>query len=625
MICYQNCAIGKKLKKHTQQSKTSILIVGNPNVGKTTIFNQLSHTYAVTANYPFTTIEMNSAPISIKNEEYELIDTAGIYRLDLPSEEGQITRDLLFQDQAKIIIQVIESAKLEQSLLLTSQLLELGIPLAVVLNMNDELGKQGIRINAQVLSEQLGVPVLETIATERKGIDKIKKTIPGLKAPQNNRNYFPIIKKYFLEMNKIFPENKKPSVSILNLLALDDPYALERIKKSYDTEIVKKTTAQLNSFRNNNMVNLSVTILNSQTIWIRNIINRVITKKEEITKFGIQKFGEWSRHSIYGWIIMIGVILLTYLIVGKFGAVFLVTKFETLLFSPLTNFLNSYVTAPFFNRLLIGDYGLLTTGLFNALGTVLPIIILFFLVLNLLEDIGYLTNLIILTNRIFNKLGLTGKSILPIVLGFGCKTMATLSTKILDTKKEKYISIFLIGLAIPCSSQMSIIIAILSHQPLIALLIVVGILAFIELTAGLILNHIIPEDKQSDFIIEIPPIRLPDAKLLLQKTYYRSLWFIKEAVPLFLLGAFILFILNETGLISILEYVLKKIGRGATIIPSIGGYTGEEKKMLMIIIRRKQLGEVLNKIRKIDPSAFIVIKEVRQVIGKGFQKFDQML
>ncbi|MBL7094993.1 ferrous iron transport protein B [candidate division KSB1 bacterium] len=551
--------VGKKLTENTQQSKTSILIIGNPNVGKTTIFNQLSRKYAVTANYPFTTVEANSAPIRIEGREYELIDTAGIYRLDFPSEEGQITRDFLFNNTPKIIIQVIEAAKLEQSLRLTLQLLELKIPLILVLNMNDELAKQGVRLNPHVLSESLNVPIIETIAVEGKGIEKIKKVIPGAKTANYVNSNPPILKKYYQEIETAFPENKKPQQSILSLFALDDPYTKRWIEANYGIKILKKAVAQFNRFKNTNIVNLSFAILNSQNQKIQNIISRVITHKSEITKYGIQKFGEWSRHVLWGWLIVLLMIFLTYIIVGKLGANFLVVEMERLLFTPITNYLKSILTIPILYRFLVGDYGLLTTGLFNAIGTVLPIIILFFLVLNFLEDIGYLTNLVILTNRIFNKLGLTGKSILPIVLGFGCKTMATLSTKILDTKKEKYISIFLIGLAIPCSSQMSIIIAVLSKQPVLSFLIVAGILLFIELTAGLILNHIIPKDKQIDFIMEIPPIRLPDLKLLGKKTYYRSIWFLKEAVPLFLLGAFILFILHETGLISLLQNGLRPI------------------------------------------------------------------
>jgi len=547
------------LTTNKQQLKTSIIIIGNPNVGKTTIFNQLSRKYAVTANYPFTTVEANSAPIRIEGREYELIDTAGIYRMDFPSEEGQITRDFLFNNTPKIIIQVIEAAKLEQSLRLTLQLIELKIPLVLVLNMNDELAKQGVRINAHVLSESLGLPVIETIAVEGKGIDKIKNAIPRAKAVEFINSNPPILKKYYQEIEKAFPDDKKPQHSILSLFALDDPYTKRWIEANYGIKILKKAVEQFNRFKNNNIINLSVAILNSQNRKIQNIISQVITHKSEITKFGIQKFGMWSRHVFWGWLIVLLMIFLTYIIVGKFGANFLVAEMERLFFAPITNYLKSIITIPILYRFLVGDYGLLTTGLFNAVGTVLPIIVLFFLILNFLEDIGYLTNLVILTNRIFQKVGLTGKSILPIVLGFGCKTMATLSTKILDTKKEKYIAIFLIGLAIPCSSQMSIIIAVLSKQPAISFLIVAVTLLLIELFAGLILNRIIPKDKQTDFIMEIPPIRLPDLQLLGKKTYYRSIWFLKEAVPLFLLGAFILFILKETGLIYSLQKGLRPI------------------------------------------------------------------
>lgn len=539
--------------------KNVILLIGNPNVGKTSIFNQLSRKYAITANYPFTTVELNTAAIRLFGREFELIDAAGIYRLDHPSEEGQLTRDVIFKYHPEIIIQVIEAANLERSLLLTAQLMELEIPLIIVLNMIDETVKQGIRINSRVLSEQLGLPVVETIATEGKGIEEIKKAIRKLRPPERSLFYPGLVEQFYQEVMNLFPSKNKPPRPIITLLALEDPFALRWIEENYGHEISKQTANYFNSFLDKNVINLSIALLNAQRTWLQNIVQRVFTQKGEITRFGIQKLGEWSRHPLYGWLIIAGVILLTYLIVGKIGATFLVNQLDQYLFAPLIRLFDTLLPTGILSRFLIGDYGILTTGLFNAIGTVLPIIALFFLVLNFLEDIGYLTNLIILTNRLFKKIGLSGKSILPIVLGFGCKTMATLSTKILDSNKEKYIAIFLIGLAIPCSSQMSVNIAVLALQPVSAFLIVIIALSVIELVAGLILNRIIPEAKHPDFIIEIPPIRLPDPKLLLKKTYYRTIWFLKEAVPLFILGAFILFVLHETGAIKFLEWTLRPI------------------------------------------------------------------
>ncbi len=583
--------------------KNVILLIGNPNVGKTTIFNQLSRKYAITANYPFTTVELNTDAIKLHGREFELIDAAGIYRLDHPSEEGQLTRDIIFNHHPEMIIQVIEASNLDRSLLLTAQLLELRIPLLIVLNMIDETVKQGIRINSRVLSEQLGVPVVETVAIEGKGIENIKKAIGKLKLPEHSLQYSRLVKNFYQQAMDIFPYKNKPPHPIITLLALEDAFAMSWIKENYGQEIAVKVKDMMNNFLNKNVINLSITILNSQSSWIENVVEQAVTRKDELTKFGIQKFGEWSRHPGYGWLIVLGVIFLTYLIVGKFGAIFLVNKFDQFLFSPLIESIDKLVPGTVLNRFLIGDYGLLTTGLFNAIGTVLPIITLFFFVLNFLEDIGYLTNLIILTNRLFKKVGLTGKSILPIVLGFGCKTMATLSTKILDSKKEKYIAIFLIGLAIPCSSQMSVNMAVLALQPIQAFITVIGVLAIIELLAGLILNRIIPEEKHSDFILEIPPIRLPDMKLLLQKTYYRTLWFLKEAVPLFLLGALILFILDVTSGMKLLQWALRPL------VVSFLGLPISFSEALVMSMARSEAGAVLimNMVKQGDLNSIQVV------------------
>ena len=540
---------------HTEQN--TILLIGNPNVGKTSIFNQLSKKYAITANYPYTTIELNQDIIKIDRKEYELIDTAGIHRIDNPSEEGILSRELIFKSSPKILIQVIEASNIERSMLLTLQLLELEIPMIIVLNMCDELAKKGIRINAKALSEQLLVPVVETVAIEGIGIDDIKKAIKNLKPVSAKISYSFVCNKIYEEIVKDFPENNKLPRLIITLLAHEDPFAITWLEKHYGTKTAQRSKLVYDNYIDRNLVNPSISILNQNNHSINQIISKVVTQKSEFTKFGIQKFGEYSRHPVYGWFIALGIITLTYFLIGKFGASFLVGQMENHIFNPLVLFLDSIIKIQFLNRFLIGDYGLLTTGLFNAVGTVLPIITLFFLVLNFLEDIGYLTNLIILSNRIVNKVGLSGKSILPIVLGFGCKTMATLSTKILDSKKEKYIAIFLIGLAIPCSSQLSINIAALSTQPITSFFIVFATLLFIEIIAGIILNRILPSDKASDFIIEIPPVRIPDINHLLKKTYYRSVWFIKEAVPLFIIGALILFILHETSGIKLLEWLLK--------------------------------------------------------------------
>ncbi|HEX9973504.1 MAG TPA: FeoB small GTPase domain-containing protein, partial [bacterium] len=224
---------GKSIDYH----KNVILLVGNPNVGKTSIFNRLSRKYAVTANYPFTTVELNIDVIRLFGREFELIDSPGIHRLDHPSEEGQITRDIIINHHPEILIQVIEAANLERSLLLTAQLVELKIPMIIILNMIDETAKQGIRVNSRVLSELLSIPVIETIATEGKGLEGIKKAIRKLSSPKPALKYASLVEQFYLELSNLFPVKNQPPRPIITLLALEDPFALRWIEENYGRAI----------------------------------------------------------------------------------------------------------------------------------------------------------------------------------------------------------------------------------------------------------------------------------------------------------------------------------------------------------------------------------------------------
>jgi len=195
-------------------------------------------------------------------------------------------------------------------------------------------------------------------------------------------------------------------------------------------------------------------------------------------------------------------------------------------------------------------------GLFNAIITVLPILFVFFLMFGALEDIGYIPNLCVLTNRLFRKIGITGKSIMSLVLGFGCKTMATLTTRGLQSRKEKYIAIYLIAFAIPCSAQLGLNMAILGKMGIKAFIIAFFALILVEIVAGAILNKILKEDTLSDFTQELPPIRVPNVKAIVIKTYYRLVWFLKEAVPIFIIAAVFLFLFDKSGGLGMIKKIL---------------------------------------------------------------------
>ena len=539
--------------------KNKIAIVGNPNVGKSALFNNLTKDYSVVSNYPYTTIKVARGDIKIEGKTFELIDTPGIYSLEIQSEDEIITRDILIKEHPEYIIQCIDATNLKTSLLLTSELLELNTPLIICLNDIDGAMQRGIWVNSDKLGSLIGVPVIETIATEGKGISELLKSILRTTHTENGFKHRDFIEKDLEKVSRYFPSKNVPSNTVLLLLLLQDKDVEEWIRKHYGESIYQDIKNLTNYLRTSIPTPLTRIIFKERNEWAEKIAATVTDRSKVISTSFLEKFGELSRHRIYGWPILGAIIYLTYLFVGKLGAVVVVDYTNLLVFNPFNEFIGSLIPWKFWRDFMVGDYGILTLGLTNALGTVLPILAFFFLILNTLEDIGYIPNLCILSNRLFQKVGLSGKSILPIVLGFGCKTMATLATKILDSRKERSIAIFLIAFAIPCSAQLGVNIAVLALFPFSAFFLVFGVLVLVEIIAGISLNKIIKEETYTDFILEIPPFQLPNIKNLLFKTYYRLKWFLVEAVPLFILGALVLFIMDKLLILKAIEIALSPI------------------------------------------------------------------
>jgi len=259
-----------------------------------------------------------------------------------------------------------------------------------------------------------------------------------------------------------------------------------------------------------------------------------------------EKLGYWTRAWQTGFIALIGVLLLMYEFVGVIGAGTLVDAFENNLFNRYLNpFLQSVIPAGgIIYDFFVGDYGLISVGLTYALAIVLPIVFTFFIAFGLLEDSGYLPRLAVLSDKAFRVMGLNGKAVLPMVLGLGCDTMATMTTRILSTRKERIIATLLLALGVPCSAQLGVILGITAGISTGAVLTVFGVVISQMLLVGYLSSKII-KGQRGDFIFEIPPIRVPIFRNVWTKTRIRIKWYLKEALPLFLLGTLILFILDR--------------------------------------------------------------------------------
>ncbi len=478
-----------------------IALVGNPNVGKSVFFGRLTGRYATVSNYPGTTVTITSGRALVGAEVCDVIDTPGVNALEgVLSEDERITRKMLTEGGAEVVVQVADARNLRRALLLTSQLADLGLPMILVLNMLDEAHARGVSVDAQRLSEHLGIPVIEAVAPEGRGIAELRSALPLAALARAGRQ------------------------------AGRDHFAW-----------ADSTSAR---FR-------------------------------QISTISLGQFQEWLgravREPLTGLPILAVVLYLTYLFVGVFGAQTLVGTLEEGMFNgyinPAATTLFSHVPVTLVRDFFVGEYGLITMGLTYAIAIVLPVVTTFFLVFGFLEDSGYIPRLAIFSDRLFRAMGLNGKAVLPMVLGLGCDTMATMTTRILGTPKERLIAITLLALGVPCSAQLATIMGILGGISVWALLLLFGVVLAQMVLVGFLAAQVLPGDR-SDFILELPPLRLPRIKNLLTKTLLRVRWYLGEAVPLFLVGTALLFVLDRLGLLAAVSHAARPVVTGALGLPA---------------------------------------------------------
>lgn len=535
-----------------------VAIIGLPNTSKSQIFNNLTGKYAVVANYPGTTIEMKRSGTRIDGQDYEIIDTPGLHCLYIHSEEEIAVRDMLFTEQPEVIIQCIDAIQYKQSLGLTVELLELGIPMVIALNDVNDAARKGVRVDSTGLERILGVPVVESIPISGLGKDELKKAIRRAQKGVLSVSYGAAVENNITSLVSALPAGLAFKRKIALLLLRQDPFLTEYLEKNYGKEEVMAVLQTLRQIQRKEKDTTSRVISEQYGNWVDTVSNAVARKQKIAVNGFSYRFSQACRHHIFGALIFLGFLAAIYISVVRISG-----ALDTLLtvygVGPALRFIKSLALPLFWNDLLIGGHGILTLGVFNALCTVLPILSVFFFIFSLLEDSGYIANFCVFSKRFFEKIGVSGKAITPLLLGFGCKSMATLYTRGLATYKEKFITIFLIAFAIPCSAQLAISMAILAKAGMVALFIAFGTLALFNMSAGMILNAVIKEDSPSYFIEVLPAMRFPNIKAVLVKSYYRIAGFLKEAMPIFILAAAALFMLDKTGILKVLEQILTPV------------------------------------------------------------------
>ena len=574
----------------TQQKNSKVMIskmvalVGNPNVGKSVVFGRLTGRYVTVSNYPGTTVDVTRGKGLFTGGSMEIVDTPGILSLFPKSEDERVTRDLLLRERPQLIIQVADAKNLRRSLLLTLELADLKIPMVLALNMSDEARQRGFEINIQRLSQILGIPVIETTATTGEGMNELRKIIVSAKVPHVQVSYLSEVEKAYQEMNEFLPE--KIQVGTEEVIFESRKFIAETL--CYGDDSVWKPLSEISvDFKKNVPIYQQKTqefILTLSRKFVRPISLLSMDSRQQkaaettaevleitgIIRFSwAQKFGRLAMQPWPGYAIVLFILYLMYQFVGVFGAQTLVKLLEEGLFNQIltpavTQVVKFIVPVKWVQEMIVGPYGLFSMAITYALALIFPIVTCFFLFFGILEDSGYLPRLAIMLDRVFRIMGLNGKAVLPMILGLGCDTMATLTTRVLDSKKEKVIVSILLMLSVPCSAQLGAMLGMtagLSWKVFaIWLSVVIGTMIAVGWSAAKILPGV-----RSPFLMEIPPIRIPQIRNLFKKIKARLMWYVREAVPMFLLGTFILFISDKVGL---LQWV-KKLGE-----PIVVGFLG---------------------------------------------------
>ena len=543
--------------KPTGAYKEKIILVGNPNVGKSVIFNYLTGKYVTVSNYPGTTVEVSTGTMEAHGKRLQVVDTPGINSLIPMSEDERVTRDVLLHERQDHLVQVIDAKNLRRGLLISLQLIEMGLSFLTLLNMWDEAKSRGIEIQTQTLTQILGIPVFKTVATRRKGLEKIKENVQVESCSSIAVVYPEVIEKGVSRIIALLPEAPISKRSLALMLLSGDESLTEWLNDNLSEERI----SQIETIRQETQAlfaqPLGFLVNQARLRKVDEVLSQVMTLSGRAPQTIAAVLGKLSLHPFWGIPILLFVLWITYQFVGVFGAQLSVdflekTLFEKWLLPHITQFFDRFVPIPFLRDFFIGPYGLLTMALTYAIAIVLPIVGCFFLIFGLMEDSGYLPRLAVLTNRMFKKMGLNGKAVLPMVLGLGCDTMATMTTRILDTEKDRTIVTLLLALGVPCSAQLGVILGMFATLPLLYLLIWIGVIGALLVLVGYLASLVLPGEG-SDFILEIPPLRIPQISNIVVKTLARIEWYLKEAVPLFVLGTLILFILHKTDALNLLE------------------------------------------------------------------------
>lgn len=586
-------------------------LIGQPNCGKSTLFNQVAGYRAETGNFTGTTVTFTESKVRVLGDVVSVVDLPGTYTLAGTNPAEREVIKYLTSNEVDVVVNVLDASHLSHGLSLTVELLELEVPMVIALNMMDEADRLGIHIDVKTLEELLGVSVVPMIASKGRGIQPL------------------FIQAFRVGQNATKPGQPKYSDDIenaLNILITEldgveshlNPRALAIKLMEGDQNILEAVFQQNPKLRSDLKTiqealrhqrgQSSEWIINGERISLADQVSKRIVKHGTRKITFRDKLDDILLHPFFGYIFLIVILYLFFQAVYSLGG--LIEKPLMVWFEQLEMWLVSLVGTHtgLLSQILVG----LIQGVSGGIAIVLPYLVPFLTGLGILEDVGYLPRIAFLMDSLMHKLGLHGKSIVPFILGFGCNVPAIMSTRILEDKRERFISAALSTL-VPCAARLSVVFGLVAYYlgPLLALFIYLFNLFVIALTAK-ILSKIVP-DTSPGLILEMPVYRVPTFKTVFNKAWWRIREFIIEAWPLLIVGSVVLSILNYLNISRFLNTLVQPLSwllglPNEVGVPLIFGVLRKELSLVMLgqALGSMEFSTVLTPVQMITFSVFVV-------------------
>ncbi|TET24735.1 MAG: ferrous iron transport protein B [Candidatus Aminicenantes bacterium] len=571
-----------------QNNFPDIIFIGQPNCGKSTLFNSVAGLKAETSNFPGTTVKHTHSKVNVEGKVLNIIDLPGTYSLNPSDEAEKVALRHLFFEKPDLIINVIDASILGRSLELTMELIELGYPMIVALNMVDLAEKKGVEIDPKKLESLLGVPVIPTIASRGRGIKEL--LIAALKnlkerKPVSHIEWAKDVEDKVAELEKNMPDDF-PMVANKRFTAIkmieSSKTFLDKMLKEINPSL-KKAVDEIRGEleERHNIPAYEVIAAERHHLALKYFEESSQVKRGKRISW-LERIDNIIMHPLLGYLILIGVFFGFFFIIFKIGS-----PLEEFLLNPL-NSLRDYLSI----KLGSGVFFYLADGLLQGVGGGVAIVLPFFIplifLMSLLEDVGYLARAGFLMDTFMHRIGLHGKSVSPFILGFGCNVPAVVSTRILESRRDKIITSLLIPF-IPCSARTTIILALMAFYlgPLWA----AGFYIFNILLVG-VLGRIISfffKTPSPGLILEIPSLKVPSLKSLFRKTYFQLKSFLIFAWPILIVGSIVLALMQFFRLDSFINLVLSPFVEKALGLPRelgvtlVFGFLRKELSLIMML------------------------------------------